>query len=210
MNTLQSKQVADTLAHLHGEASADSLIRRQKRQQAAEKGEVFDHSWSTAYMAIDSDQGQFFYFLATLQKARNIVEFGCSFGISTIYLAAAARDNGGRVITTDMEPNKVLGARKNLEDAGLSDIVEVLQGDALQTLSAVKSPIDFLLLDGAKELYLPVFEMLRPKLSPNAIIIADNTDKPETRPLVDYILLRTDEFTAVHLFENRTLIAYMK
>lgn len=119
MNTLQSKQVADALVHLHNEASADSLIRRQKRQQATDQGNVFDHSWSTAYMAINSDQGQFLYFLATLQKAMNIVKFGCSFGISTIYLAAAARDNVGRVITSDLEPNKVFGHPEKSGDCRL-------------------------------------------------------------------------------------------
>jgi len=65
-------------------------------------------------------------------------------------------------------------------------------------------------LDGTKELYLPIFEMLRPKLSHNAIIVADNTDKPETRPLIHHVFQNTDEFTAVQLFENRTLVAYLK
>jgi len=205
MNALKDKQVSDTLAILHQKAAEDSIERRKARESA-----TFERSWDTAYMAVNPEEGYFLNFLATVAGSRNIVEFGCSFGISTIYLAAAARDNGGRVITTDIEPNKVSGAGKNLEEAGLADFVTILQGDAMQTLASVQGPIDFLFLDGAKELYLPVFDLLRPKLSKGAIIFADNADRPDTQPFVEYITAFKDEFTIAHIFEKRAFIAYLK
>jgi predicted O-methyltransferase YrrM len=114
MNTLSNKSVAQTLSALHKKAEADHILRDQQRKAAAEHGTIFDHSWSSAYLAVSANEGRFLNFLAKVTKAKSIVEFGCSFGISTIYLAAAAKDNGGRVITTDIEPNKIAGAGKIL------------------------------------------------------------------------------------------------
>src|SRR5262245_49741245 len=91
--------------------------------------------------------------------ARTIVEFGTSFAISTIHLAAAIRDNGGgQVIGTEMVPAKLAQARANLEAAGLSGFVDIRQGDARETLRQTSEPIDMMLLDGAKDLYLPILQ----------------------------------------------------
>ena len=85
------------------------------------------------------------------------MEFGTSFGISTIHLAAAVTDNGsGRVVTTELSDRKATAARQNLEQAGLAGVVTILQGDALETLASVTGPVGLVLLDGWKELYLPV------------------------------------------------------
>jgi predicted O-methyltransferase YrrM len=93
--------------------------------------------------------------LARSCGARTIVEFGTSFGISTLHLAAALRDNGrGDPITSEFEPSKVARARDNLTAGGLIDLVEIREGDALQTLARdLPERIDLLLLDGAKALY---------------------------------------------------------
>jgi predicted O-methyltransferase YrrM len=104
------------------------------------------------------------------------VEFGTSFGISTIHLAAAVRDNGtGRVVSTELHPAKVARARANLAEAGLADVVTILAGDALQTLASLPGPVEFILLDGWKNLYLPVLRQLEPRLTPGALIVADDT-----------------------------------
>jgi len=103
-----------------------------------------------AYIPVDPDQGALLYLTARAIGARNIVEFGTSFGISTIYLAAAARANDGRVIGTELESKKVNAARANVAQAGLAQFVDVLEGDAMKTLANVEQPIDFLLLDGWK------------------------------------------------------------
>src|SRR5262245_43166596 len=116
--------------------------------------------------------------LARSGRARTIVEYGMSFGISTLHLAAALRDNGGgRLITTEFEPSKVARAQKNLEAANLSDLVEIRVGDALQTLPReLPSSIDLLLLDGAKSLYPDILKLVEARLRPGAAIIADNAD----------------------------------
>jgi predicted O-methyltransferase YrrM len=116
--------------------------------------------------------------LARGVNARNIVEFGTSFGISTLYLAAALRDNGGgRLITTEFESSKVARARENLTAGGLIDLVEIRQGDALQTLkSDLPETIDLLLLDGAKGLYPDVLALLEGRLRPGAFVVADDAD----------------------------------
>jgi predicted O-methyltransferase YrrM len=111
-------------------------------------------------------------------RAHSIVEFGTSFGISAIHLAAALKDNGGgRLIGTEFEPSKVAHARKNLAAAGLSDLVEIREGDALQTLARdLPDTVDFVLLDGAKPLYGKVLSLLEPRLREGALIVADNAN----------------------------------
>jgi predicted O-methyltransferase YrrM len=118
------------------------------------------------------------YMLARNSGARTVVEFGTSFGISTLYLAAALRDNGGgRLVTTEFEPSKVARARENLKAGGLDDLVEIRVGDALQTLAAdLPDTIDLLLLDGAKALYPEILSLVESRLRPGALIVADNAD----------------------------------
>ena len=110
--------------------------------------------------------------------ARSIVEFGTSIGISTLHLAAALRDNGGgRLITTEFEPSKLMRARANLEAGGLADLVEIRAGDALDTLANdLPASIDLVLLDGAKALYPDILKTLESNLRPGAIVVADNAN----------------------------------
>jgi predicted O-methyltransferase YrrM len=117
--------------------------------------------------------------LARSSGAKSIVEFGTSFGISTLYLAAALRDNGGRpLITTEFEPSKVARARAHLKaEGGLDDLVEIREGDALKTLAAdLPAAIDLLLLDGAKALYPEILALVESRLRPGALVVADNAD----------------------------------
>ena len=111
-------------------------------------------------------QGRFLYLVARSLGAKRIVEFGTSFGISTLYAAAAARDEGGQVIGSELEPSKQRAATAHLAEAGLASFAEVRLGDARETLRDVPGPIDLVLLDGWKELYLPMLQMLAPKLRP--------------------------------------------
>jgi len=122
--------------------------------------------------------GTLLYLLARSTGAHHVVEFGTSFGISTLHLAAALRDNGGgRLITSEFEPGKVARAREHLAQGGLDDLVEVREGDALHTLaSGLPDAIDLLLLDGAKALYADVLALVETRLRPGALIVADNAD----------------------------------
>jgi predicted O-methyltransferase YrrM len=129
-------------------------------------------------LAVSRETGTLLYMLARSGWARSIVEFGTSFGISTLHLAAALRDNGGgRLITSEFEPSKVARARENLIAGELLDLVEIREGDALQTLAVdLPETIDLVLLDGAKALYPEILSLVESRLAPGAFVIADNAD----------------------------------
>jgi len=129
-------------------------------------------------LAVSRETGTLLYMLARSSKARTVVEFGTSFGISTLHLAAALRDNGGgHLITSEFEPSKAARARHNLTAGGLIDLVDIREGDALQTLSTdLPDTIDLLLLDGAKALYPDILSLVESRLRPGALIVADNAD----------------------------------
>ena len=116
--------------------------------------------------------------LARSIGAQNVVEFGTSFGISALHLAAALRDNGGgRLIGSEFEPSKAARARENLAAANLSDLVDIREGDALETFARdLPQAIDLVLLDGAKDLYPSILSLLEGRLRVGALIVADNAD----------------------------------
>ena len=189
MTTLASAPVAPLLDRLFAEADGSSaaMLPAFAQMPAEERARLMasktDYSDFYARMkdqplAVSRETGALLYMLARACKARSIVEFGTSFGISTLHLAAALRDNGGgTLITSEFEPSKVARARANLEAGGLLDLVEIREGDALETLAHdLPDTIDLLLLDGAKVLYARVLDLLEPRLRAGALVIADNAD----------------------------------
>ena len=189
--TLRSEPVRGVLERLRRQGElqdppAKARVRAHERQvgQRAYGRERAALYGSAASLAITPEVGELLYVLALARRPRAIVEFGASLGFSTIHLAAAARDVGGgaRVISTEIEPDKANAARENLADAGLQDLVDLREGDALETLRDV-GPVDLLFLDGWNNLYLSVLDLLEPKLSPDALVIADlSEDDPEQVP----------------------------
>jgi predicted O-methyltransferase YrrM len=143
------------------------------------------------YMPISPDVGRLLYILARTRNAKLVVEFGTSFGISGIHLAAALRDaGGGRLIATELDPIKAERAAHNFRAAGVSELIDLRVGDAFETLkSGLGGGIDLLLLDGWKEAYLPMLRFLEPTLSPNALVVADDLDiAPEAlAPYLAYV-----------------------
>jgi len=127
-------------------------------------------------LPIEPAQGELLYLLARTRGVRSAVEFGTSFGVSAIYLAAAIRDvgHGGRLIGTELVPEKVAAARRNLASAGLASHAQIREGDARQTLRALDAPVELLLLDGWPALALDVLQVVEPYLADNAIIVVDN------------------------------------
>jgi predicted O-methyltransferase YrrM len=130
------------------------------------------------HLAVSRETATLLYMLARSTRARAIVEFGTSFGVSTLHLAAALRDNGGgRLIGTEFESTKVDGARATIAAAGLDDLVEIRAGDAVETLARdLPETVDLVLLDGAKGLYSTVLSLLEPRLRAGALVVADNAD----------------------------------
>ena len=143
------------------------------------------------------------YALCAAAKARNVVEIGTSFGVSTIYLAAAVRDGGetGRVIGTEIDPAKAARARVNFAAAGLESYVELREGDALETLKDLSEPIDFVLIDTWIPVAHPMLEQLKPLLRPGAIVVCDNTKRFRSAysDYLNFINDRTNGFRSVLL-----------
>jgi predicted O-methyltransferase YrrM len=139
--------------------------------------EARDHAFlADKLVALDRDKAEFCYLVCRALGARRIVEVGTSFGVSTLYLAAAVRDNGGgTVIGAENEPEKVKGARANFEAAGLSSFIELHEGDLIEALGRVEGPIDFVLFDVWGHVVRPVLDLVSPHLRPGAVICADNT-----------------------------------
>ena len=205
---LADPKVAATLKKLHERAKGDRWILMRALPAAAlaalrgkKTFDAVEPYLKNAYIPVDPDQGKLLYVTARAIEAKTIVEFGTSFAISTIYLAAAARANGGRVIGTEMEPTKVKAARANVAEAGLAQFVDIREGDAMKTLAALEHQIDFLLLDGWKDIYLPMIKMLSPKMRAGAVVLADNifTFKKTLRPYVAHMQDRTNGFESVTL-----------
>ncbi len=130
-------------------------------------------------LSVGREAGILLYLLASGAGSRRILELGTSYGYSTVWLAAAARITGGKVLSLELRDFKIEHARQALTRAGLSTRVEFHEGDCLDTLKNLPGPFDFVLLDVWKDLYLPCFELVHPKLAPNAIIVADNMLLPE-------------------------------
>lgn len=152
---------------------------------------------SDKLVALDPYKARLCYLLCRASGAKRVVEVGTSFGVSTIYLAAAVRENvnaaggPGVVIGTEWEPTKVEAARTNLGAAGLADIVEIREGDVRETLRDVEGPVDFVLMDIWVPMARPALELVMPRLRPGAIVLADNVNsfRHEYR---DYLALVRD------------------
>ncbi|WP_300163879.1 class I SAM-dependent methyltransferase [Solidesulfovibrio sp.] len=190
MTTLTTTPLAPLLDRLFKEADANSpaadpalagLSATERERLMRSKTEYLDfYGRLKDYpLAVSRETGTLLYMLARTCRARTIVEFGASFGISTLHLAAALRDNGGGLlITSEFEPSKAARARENLAAGGLLDLVEVREGDALRTLGAdLPDTIDLLLLDGAKALYSEILDLVESRLKPGACIVADDADR---------------------------------
>lgn len=167
-----------------------------------------------AYIPVSAEQGRLLYLTARALDARTVVEYGTSFGISTIYLAAAVRDNGGGVVIgSEIEPGKHATALANLAEAGLAEFVDLRLGDAQETLQQTPEPIDLVLMDGWKDLYLPLMQLLAPRLRPRAVVLGDNifTFRKALRPYVEYMQNPENGFasTTLHLADGFEYSVYL-
>lgn len=197
LTTLNDPRVAATLERMFAEAEQDDAVHA--RGAAARKAAGFEPKTAQEladaaeeiYIPISPEGGRLLYSLVRAVRPATVVEFGMSFGISTLHLAAAVRDNGvGRVVTTEMSAHKIATARKTFAETGLDDVVTVLEGDALETLPTelgAGEEIEFLLLDGWKDLYLPMLRLLEPRLVPGALVIADDAEMNSVRPYLEHV-----------------------
>jgi predicted O-methyltransferase YrrM len=191
-NSLASPQVTDLLSRLFTAAGQDddhvpappSRLSSWSQASPSERADALQD----CYIPISADAGKLLYNLVRSARPDTVVEFGTSFGISTIYLAAAVTDNGaGRVVGTELSARKVDAARANLAAAGVGAAVTILPGDARQTLAEVPGPIGLVLLDGWKDLCLPVLRLLEPRLAPGAIVAADDITHASVGEYLGYV-----------------------
>lgn len=204
VDSLTNGRVAELLAKLHQDAeSADRSMKEQIMAMVAASGKSLEQFFAEKiakdktdyksasrgqaerFLAVSPSYGRFLYMCVRASRAARIVEFGTSMGVSTIYLAAALRDSGGgQLIGSEIEPAKVVRARANVEAAELSDLVDIREGDAMETLRDTGGEIDLLLLDGAFPLYLPVLKLIEPRLKTGAFVLAENA---LDRDYLDYV-----------------------
>jgi predicted O-methyltransferase YrrM len=130
-------------------------------------------------LPVGQEVGWFLHSLILAKRPARILELGTSYGYSTLFLADAAKQMGGTVITMDLADYKQAEARSQLTKAGLADVVDFRLGDAVALIQADAGPFDLVLLDIWKDLYVPCLEAFYPKLSDEAIIAADNMIFPE-------------------------------
>ena len=182
-NCIPDEKVRLVLGRLHEEAGRDNMKRiwsfmpylPQMLMGRKLPWDRLQYKHDSSFLAVSPAGGIYLYLLARAIGARRIVEFGTSFGVSTIYLALGVRDNGGGlVIGTEMVASKAASARNSIKEAGLGDFVEIREGNALDTLKDLAGPVDFLLSDGWPQYALPVLQLVAPKMRHGAIVVNHN------------------------------------
>lgn len=188
--TLQDPKVATVLDRMYTASKNQLAQLREKRDElgrpmtTAERSEAM----SEFYIPVTPEAGRLLYSLVRATRPQTIVEFGMSFGISAVHLAAGVRDNGaGRVVTTELSTAKIAVAKQTFAETGLADVITILEGDALTTLQSLDGSVELVLLDGWKDLYLPVLELLEPRLATGALVIADNTSSEGSKSYLDRV-----------------------
>lgn len=208
MIVLHQENIKATLIELYNDAKNDKtriikgLVKSIIRPMQPED---FKH----AYLSITEEQGLFLVELIKKNKLKNIVEFGTSFGISTLFLAQGALETKGRIITTELIASKAEKAMENFKKAEVSNIIDVRIGDAMHTLQNHKEPIDLLFLDGWKDLYQPLFNMLESNFHTNTIIYVDNANMSESRAFLKKVG-ENDKYTLESIFDGKVVLIRIK
>jgi predicted O-methyltransferase YrrM len=205
LDTLRSASVAAVLDRIYAvTAREDEAAKGRVRAREVEVGGRLSRAqryelYGDAPQAVTREVGQLAYVLTLGQSDRRVVEFGASHGASTICLAAALRDSGGgAIITTEIHPGKAETARRNLTDAGLSDLVELRAGDVRQTLGHLTEAVDLLFLDGRNDLYTDVLKLVQPRLRGNALVIADlSADDSDLLSYLRYVRTASNGYLSV-------------
>ena len=199
-------QVRSTLSRLYNESKSDHFKMIKGLTKSLYRP-VQPSDFKDVALAISNEQGEFLINLIVENNFKKIVEFGTSFGISTLFLALGAKETGGNIVTSEILEIKAKRALQNFQEAGVSEFIEVRIGDAMETLRDYSQPIDLLLLDGWKDLYLPLFRMLEPNLHSNSVVYVDNANMSETKIFLKEIA--TENKYDIH-FQNNGKAALIK
>lgn len=197
-------QIDTTVSGLYKDAQYDYL----KMAKIAAKSifrPIQPADCENAYLSISKNQGEDLCEQIIKNNIKNIVEFGTSFGISTLFLAKGVSETGGHIITTELISSKAQKAVENFKKAGVSHLIEVRTGDAMKTLKNHDKPIDLLLLDGWKNLYLPLFQMLENNFHENTIIYVDNADMRDSQVFIKTVGL-SNKYILQPQFEGKVVL----
>lgn len=180
MSVAVQNKVKETLKELFHDSRNDKLKMIKGAARSLFRP-MQPSDFEEAYLSISKEQGEHLSELIVSHGIKNIVEFGTSFGISTLYLAQGVLKTGGQIVTTELLKSKAEKAIANFERAGVNEVIELRIGDAMKTLKGYQQPIDLLLLDGWKNLYLPLFRMLEPGFHSGTIIYVDNANMSDSQ-----------------------------
>jgi len=155
-----------------------SVLARMEAEDAAEQqaGVPVDQR----SLAVGPESGRLLFALVAPNPGCEVLELGGSRGYSTIWLAAAARILGGRVVSLEQDERKVEQWRRNIADAGLDEWADLVVGDAKETLSSLEDGFDLVFLDAWKDDYELLFAFAREKLDPGGVVVADNVTTSDT------------------------------
>jgi predicted O-methyltransferase YrrM len=186
MGVLADPALQALVDRLHAQSTAQEPETSAWFSERAKRGEL---SWdgldekAHRYMAdklvaLEPPKAEFCHLLCRAIGARRVVEVGTSFGVSTLYLAAAIREiGGGVVIGTEHEPTKAAAARANFAHAGFTDLIDLREGDLRETLKVIEGPVDFVLMDIWTEMARPAIELIAPHLHSGSVVVVDNTTR---------------------------------
>jgi predicted O-methyltransferase YrrM len=149
-----------------------AVLARLEQEDAREREEGVARELRARQVARTT--GQFLFGLVAPQWACEVLEIGGSRGYSSIWLGAGVRNLGGRVLSLESDPAKVEAWRQNVADAGLQDTVELMDGDAFETLPQIEDVFDVVFIDAEKDDYEQLFRLARDKVEPGALVVADN------------------------------------
>jgi predicted O-methyltransferase YrrM len=149
-----------------------NVLARLEHEDAVERERGLPASERSRQVARTT--GQFLFALVAPQVDCEVLELGGSRGYSTIWLAAGVRYLGGRVLSLENDPRKIDAWRANIEEAGLEDWADLIEGDAKQEVPAIEDVFDVVFLDAEKDDYEELFHHARTKLEPGALVVADN------------------------------------
>jgi predicted O-methyltransferase YrrM len=154
-----------------------------------------DVPYAERSLAVGPESGRLLFALVAPNAGCEVLEIGASRGYSTVWLAAAARILGGRVLSLEFDSRKVEAWKRNIAEAGLEEWAELLEGDAKELLPALEEGFDVVFLDAWKDDYETYFELARTKLEPGGVIVADNVTSH--RGLAGYVEARQSDPTLV-------------
>ena len=210
MSVLHDQTVERLLATLHARSDGQTALEKEfsDHRTTGEQPPTLDEIKafrSDKLVALDRDKGEFCYQLCRANDARRVVEVGTSYGVSTLYLAAAVRDNvrasgyHGVVIGTEYEPEKARAALASFKQAGLNSFIDLREGDLRETLKKIDGPVDLVLVDIWIAMARPALELVTPHLKSGAIVICDNTEQYRSEYADYFAFLEANGFRTMTL-----------